>query len=152
MSDIEARLKRLEDIETARAMFHIYASTLDEPDAKTVAQLFAEKAVLHTPMGDFEGRDAIEEFYAMAFKADPSVKRHFIVNPRVARSTQGGAGTVRLQSDFLYLGRGDAQSIIGWGSYDDVVDTTGPEPVFLEKSISIHVGTDLASGWAKEVE
>jgi hypothetical protein len=149
MSDTEARLKRLEDIETARAMFNIYASTLDEPDAKTVSQLFAEDAVLHTPMGDFEGRDAIEEFYGMAFKADPSVKRHFIVNPRVVETSEG---SVRLASDFLYVGRGDATSIIGWGSYDDVVDVTGAEPVFREKTIVVHVGTDLASGWAKEAE
>jgi ketosteroid isomerase-like protein len=149
MSDIEARLKRLEDIEAARAMFNIYASTLDEPDAKTVGQLFAEDAVLRTPMGDFQGRDAIEEFFGMAFKADPSVKRHFIVNPRVIDASDG---TVRFHSDFLYVGRGDAQSIIGWGSYDDVVDTTGPEPVFREKTIAVHVGTDLASGWAMDTE
>lgn len=149
MSDIETRLKRLEDIEAARAMFNIYASTLDEPDAKTVAELFAEDAVLHTPMGDFQGRDAIEEFFGLAFKADPSVKRHFIVNPRVMETSPG---TVRLHSDFLYVGRGDAQSIIGWGSYDDVVDTSGSEPVFREKTIAVHVGTNLATGWAKEAE
>jgi uncharacterized protein (TIGR02246 family) len=147
MSDIESRLKRLEDIEEARAMFNIYAATLDEPDAKTVSALFAEDAVLHTPMGDFHGRDAIAEFFDMAFEADPSVKRHFIVNPRVMEAS---AGTVRLKSDFIYLGRGDAQSIIGWGSYDDVVDTSGPAPVFREKTIAIQVGTDLATGWPKE--
>ena len=146
MTDIEGRIKRLEDIERARGMFSIYASTLEDPDAKTAAQLFAEDAVLHTPMGDFEGRDAIEEFYGKAFSADPSVKNHFIVNPRVVETAEG---TVRLHSEFLYVGRGDAQSIIGWGTYDDVVDVTGPEPVFREKTIAIRVGTDLASGWAK---
>jgi hypothetical protein len=149
MSDIETRIKRLEDIENARAMFQIYASTLEEPDPKTAARLFAEDAVLHTPMGDFEGRDAIEGFYGAAFKADPSAKRHFIVNPRVVETSEE---TVRLQSDFVYVGRGDALSIIGWGTYDDVVDVSGPEPLFREKTIAVQVGTDLASGWAKEPE
>ena len=149
MSDIETRLKRLEDIEAARAMFNIYATTLDEPNAKTVGQLFAKDAKLHTPMGDFEGRNQIEEFFGMAFRADPSVKRHFIVNPRVMEASEG---KVRFHSDFLYVGRGDEQSIIGWGSYDDLIDITGPEPVFREKTIAVQVGTDLASGWAKEAE
>lgn len=144
---IEARLQRLEDIETARGMFHLYAETLDVPDARTVAALFTEDAVLHTPMGSFEGRASIEDFYEKAFAADPSVKRHFIVNPRVVGS---GDGAVRLQSYFFYTGRGDATSIIGWGTYDDVVDVTGAEPRFREKTIAVHVGTDLAKGWARE--
>lgn len=37
LSEIAARLQRLEDIETARGIFHLYAETLDVPDAKTVA-------------------------------------------------------------------------------------------------------------------
>lgn len=144
--DLEARLRRLEDIETARGMYQIYAETLDVPDAAAVAGLFADSAVLHTALGDFTGRPAIEEFYRKAFAADPSVKRHFVVNPRVVEATPG---TVRLASYFLFVGRGD-RSIIGWGTYDDVVDVSGPQPRFREKTIAVHVGTDLATGWASE--
>jgi SnoaL-like domain len=147
MEDLEARVRRLEDIEAARGMYHVYADTLDVPDATTVAALFADDAVLHTPVGDFEGRAAIEDFYGKAFAADTSEKRHFVVNPRVVET---GPSTVRLQSYFLYLGRGDAQSIIGWGTYDDVIDVSRPEPLFREKTIAVHVGTDLAQGWAKD--
>jgi 3-phenylpropionate/cinnamic acid dioxygenase small subunit len=103
--------------------------------------------VLHTPMGSFEGRAAIEDFYEKAFAADPSVKRHFIVNSRVVDSSDG---VVRLHSYFLYTGRGEGASIIGWGTYEDAVDVTGPEPRFKEKTIAVHVGTDLATGWAAE--
>jgi len=152
MTDIEelaARVRGLEDIEAARSMFHVYAETLDEPNAKTVAQLFTEEAVLHTPVGDFHGRKAIEDFYASAFEADTSVKQHLIVNPKVISAE---AGHVRLQSYFLYLGRGDDASIIGWGTYDDTVDVTGPEPLFQEKSIGIIVGTTLEAGWKKDAQ
>lgn len=149
INEIEARLRRLEDIESARNMHHLYAETLDEPNAKTVAPLFAEDAVLHTPMGDFEGRAAIEDFYAVAFEADPSVKRHLIVNPKVVTAEPG---LVRLQSYFVYVGRGDDASIIGWGTYDDTVDVSGPVPLFKEKTIEVHVGTTLDAGWAKETE
>lgn len=147
MNEMAARLQRLEDIETARGIFHLYASTLDEPDAKTVAELFTEDAVLGTPMGAYTGRDAIRDFYAVALGADPSIKRHFIVNAKVVDSSPG---SVRFQSYFIYTGRGDGASIIGWGTYDDVVDVTGPEPRFAAKTIEVHVGTDLATGWAKE--
>jgi hypothetical protein len=145
--DLEARVRRLEDIEAARGMYQVYAETLDVPDPKTVAALFTDDGVLHTPVGDFEGRPAIEDFYGKAFAADTSLKRHFIVNPRVVETRPG---TVRLQSYFLYTGRGDAQSIIGWGTYDDVIDVSGPGPLFREKTIAVDVGTDLAQGWAKD--
>jgi hypothetical protein len=144
LTALEARLTKLEDIEAARSVFHLYANTLDEPRADTVAALFTEDGVLHTPVGSFSGRDEVEKFYAGAFSADPSVKRHFIVNPK---ATWLSAGRVKLESYFLYTGRGDRTSIIGWGTYDDVVDVTGSEPRFVEKTISIHVGSDLATGW-----
>lgn len=146
MDELIARVRRLEDIEAARNMYHVYAETLDDPNAKTVAQLFAEDAVLHTPMGDFTGRQAIEDFYASAFEADTSLKQHLIVNPKVVSAEPG---RVRLQSYFLYLGRGDDASIIGWGTYDDTVDVTGPDPLFVEKTIGIIVGTTLDQGWKK---
>jgi ketosteroid isomerase-like protein len=152
MSDIDellARVSRLEDIEAARNMHHIYASTLDEPSAKTVAQLFAEDAVLNTPVGSFTGRQAIEDFYAAALAADTSLKQHLITDVKVASAEPG---RVRLQSYFLYLGRGDDDSVIGWGTYDDTVDVSGPEPVFVEKTIDIIVGTTLDAGWKKAAQ
>jgi ketosteroid isomerase-like protein len=145
--DLEARLRRLENIEVARGIYHTYAETLDVPDPKTVAALFTEDAVLHTIMGDFQGRAAIADFFGAGFAADTSVKRHFIVNPRVLEASPQ---TVRLRSYFFYVGRGDDQSIIGWGTYDDLVDVSGAEPLFQEKTITLHVGTDLAHGWAKD--
>jgi hypothetical protein len=144
LSALEERLTRLEDIETARSMFHLYADTLDVPRAETVTALFVDDGILHTPVGSFSGREEIEKFYAGAFASDPSIKRHFIVNPK---ATWLSPGRVRLESYFLYTGRGVGASIIGWGTYDDVVDVSGPEPRFVEKTIAIAVGTDLAAGW-----
>lgn len=147
LNELAARLQRLEDIEAARGIFQIYAEVLDIPDAATVTRLFAPDAALHTPVGDFVGVSAIEDFYSSAFASDTSVKRHFIVNPRVVDTAPG---QVRLESYFLYVGRADGASVIGWGTYDDLVDVSGPTPLFLEKTIAVHLGTDLATGWAKE--
>lgn len=149
LTEIESRLRRLEEIETARGMFQVYAETLDVPNAKAVAALFTDDAVLRTPMGDFTGREAIQGFFQMAFDGDSSVKRHFIANPRVVATSPG---SVSLESYFFYVGRGDTLSLIGWGTYSDVVDVSGAEPRFSEKTITMHVGTDLATGWVKDAQ
>ncbi|TWG96343.1 SnoaL-like protein [Nocardioides sp. J9] len=146
IEELAARLGRLEDVEAARGFFHTYAETLDVPDPATVAALFAVDGKLHTPMGSFEGRDAIEKFYGEAFAADTSLKRHFLAN---AKSESLEPGVVRLQSYFLYVGRGDDASIIGWGTYDDTIDVSGESPLFVEKTIEVHMGTTLDQGWAK---
>src|SRR4051794_1112531 len=108
-NDFEARLRRLEDIETARGIFHTYAHTLDEPHAGAVAALFTEDGILRVPGAEVAGRRAIEDFYETALAAEPSLKRHFIVNARVADTTPG---RVRFESYFFYVGRGDARSVI----------------------------------------
>jgi hypothetical protein len=138
------RLRRLEDIEAARGLFQTYARVLDTPDPTTVTALFTTDAVLTTALGVAEGHDEIRAFFARAFEAEPSIKRHFIVNPR---ATWQGEGRIRIESYFLYVGRGTDASIIGWGTYDDVIDVSGPEPLFASKVIDVHVGSDLATGW-----
>jgi hypothetical protein len=145
LDHLKMRLGRLEDLETARSIFHDYAAALDEPEPAAVSALFAEDAVLHTPMGSFTGRSEIEKFYREAFAADPSVKRHFIANPK---ATWIADGFVRLESYFLFVGRDAAASVVGWGTYEDQVDVSGEAPLFAAKAISVHVATDLSRGWA----
>jgi SnoaL-like domain len=138
------RLRRLEDVEAARGLFQTYAHVLDTPDPETVTALFTADAVLTTALGVAKGHDEIRAFFVRAFEKDPSIKRHFIVNPR---ATWLSEGRVRIESYFLYVGRGTGASIIGWGTYDDVIDVSGPEPLFAAKIIDVHVGSDLATGW-----
>lgn len=149
MTSIEAivdRLSRLEDIEEARGFFHTYAETLDVPVPATVAALFAPEGTLHTPVGSFTGRADIEKFYGEAFAADTSTKRHFITNPKAHWVSPG---VVRIESYFLFTGQGDDASIIGWGTYDDTIDVSGETPLFVEKTIAMHVGTTLSDGWPR---
>lgn len=138
------RVQRLEEVEAARGLFQAYAAALDTPRPETVAALFTGHGTLTTPKGVATGPDEIGTFFEAAFTRDPSVKRHFIVNPR---ATWLEAGRVRLESHFFFVGQGSA-SVIGWGTYDDVVDVTGAEPLFAAKTITMHVSTTLADGWA----
>lgn len=141
---LEERIARLEAIEAAKGFFYTYAETLDAPDPEAVAALFVEAGELKTPIGDFAGREAIKNFYAEAFAADTSLKRHFLANPRAEVLADGN---VRVESYFLYVGRGDG-SIIGWGTYDDVVSVADGDVRYVSKKIEIHMGTTLSEGWA----
>jgi len=144
LADLRERVRRLEAVEIARDHVHSYARSLDDPRSEAVTALFASDAVLVTPSRKIRGATEIREFYAAAFTADSSLKRHFIANVRTAWL---GDSRVRVQSQFLFTGRGTGRSVVGWGDYDDVVDVGGPAPLFAEKAITVEVSTDLATGW-----
>ncbi|KAA9148629.1 nuclear transport factor 2 family protein [Amycolatopsis acidicola] len=142
--NLEERVLRLEAAELARGLLNTYSHVLDDPRPETVAALFAEDAVLTTPSASVRGRAEIQAWYEKAFAADPSRKRHFLVHPRV---TWLGDFRVRVESSFLFTGRADRRSVIGWGDYDDVI-AVGGEPKFVRKDIVPSLATDLAAGWA----
>lgn len=139
------RLRRLEDMESARNHLHRYAETLDAPTPESVAELFAEDGVLHTGLGEFTGRAAIAAFYRDRLRADASEKRHFTVSPR---TTWIAPGVVEIASYFLFTARGDA-SVIGWGTYLDRLRVDGDAALFTAKTIEVHMGTDLTRGWTR---
>ncbi|WP_244928949.1 nuclear transport factor 2 family protein [Nocardioides sp. W7] len=143
--DLAARLVRLEECGRAADILHTFAASLDDPDLATVLPLFREDAVLVSPRRTARGRAEIASFFTEAWSADPSVKRHFVMSPRV---TWLGPGRVRLETYFTFIGRMPDSSVLGWGTYDDVVDVTGPEPRFAEVRMESHLRTDLDQGWA----
>ena len=78
---VEARLRRLEDLEAIRRLKHRYANYCDEgypPDA--LASLFTENAVWDGhALGRFEGREAIRKFFAGCSKT-VSFAVHHVTN------------------------------------------------------------------------
>jgi hypothetical protein len=143
--DQAARLTRLEECAAASNILHTFAAALDEPEMEKVLALFREDAVLSSPRREAVGHDEIRAFFTEAWAADPSEKRHFVMSPRV---TWLEPGRVRLEAYFYFIGRLPGSSVLGWGTYDDVVDVTGPEPRFARIRMESHLRTDLASGWA----
>ena len=143
--DLLHRLTRLEECSRASNLLHTFAASLDEPDLDTVLALFREDALLSSPRREARGHQEIGAFFADAWLADPSAKRHFVMTPRV---TWLSPGRVRLEAYFTFVGRMPDSSVLGWGTYDDLVDVTGPEPQFAEVRMESHLRTDLAQGWA----
>jgi len=144
LADLQDRLRRLEQIEQARNFLHTYAQTQDVPDPEKAAGLFREDGTLTTSRGVVHGREAIAELFATVMAADKSEKRHYIVNPH---TTWLEDGLVRIQSYFLFVGRGEDMSRIGWGQYDDTIDVSGERPCFAAKTIDLEVKTSLVEGW-----
>ncbi|GAA3983273.1 nuclear transport factor 2 family protein [Thermobifida alba] len=144
VEDLLNRVRRLEEMETARNHLHRYAETLDDPTPEAVAALFTEDGVLRTRRGDAVGRRGIAEFYRRLLQLDPAEKRHFITSPK---TTWLAPGLVEVSSYFLFTGRGADRSAIGWGTYLDRIRVTGDEALIAEKTITMHVGTDLDAGW-----
>ncbi|GAA4057658.1 nuclear transport factor 2 family protein [Actinomadura miaoliensis] len=145
------RVRRLEETEAARNHLHRYAEALDDPVPEAVAALFTEDGALHTRLGGrpgrtMAGREAIAAFYRERGAADPAEKRHFIVSPR---TTWVEPGVVEIASYFLFTARADDASVIGWGTYRDRLRVDGDTALFTDKIIDLHVGTDLAQGWAR---
>ncbi|MFD0688618.1 nuclear transport factor 2 family protein [Actinomadura fibrosa] len=145
LDDLLRRLRRLEDMEAARNHLHRYAAALDTPAPDSIAALFTEDGVLRTRLGEFTGREAIAGFYRDRLAADPSEKRHFITSPR---TTWAAPGVVEIASYFLFTARAGT-SVLGWGTYLDRLRIQAGAPLFTEKTIEIHMGTDLAKGWAR---
>jgi hypothetical protein len=144
LETLEVQVQRLTQCQAAANILHTYAATLDEPEVAAVLRLFAEDAVLETPGSTAAGHEEIGAFFRKAWAADPSAKRHFITSPRV---TWLEPGLVRLEAYFYWIGRAPGESVLGWGTYDDTVDVTGPIPRFARMRIESHLRTDLASGW-----
>lgn len=140
-----ARLQALEDAEAARNHLHAYAAALDAPTPAGLAALFTPDGVLHVGTDAHRGHDAVAEFYRSRTAADPSEKRHFITSPRT-RSL--GPGVVEVASYFLWTARADARSVLGWGTYLDEVRVVDGVARFAAKTITPHLVTDLAAGWA----
>jgi hypothetical protein len=144
MSDLEARLERLETMEADRAASWRYAVAIDTVDFELLADAFTADAVLTTRRGSRQGREAVVDYYRTAL-ADPVARKHFLTNQNV---TWLAVGEARLESYFIYTFAGEDTSVLGWGNYVDLVRVEDGVGRIAEKTISVDVSADSRLGWA----
>lgn len=143
--DLLTRVARLERIEQGKVAGARYARACDAKDLDALrGDVFAADAVLRTPTAEYRGIDQVMAFYATAFEREPGTRRHFIVN-QIAEVQPDGA--VVVDAYFFFLSA-DATSVIGWGSYRDVVVVGDGGARIADKTITVDVKTDLDRGWA----
>jgi hypothetical protein len=116
MSDLEARIERLEAVEGVRELVWRYASTVDRlGPIDELAHVFTEDAVMINP-DRHEGRGAILDYYGRVLGGF-DFARHHIVNSTV---TIEGPGRARHRSYFLAFIRKRGDELVVFGDYDDV--------------------------------
>lgn len=92
---IEARLRRLEDLQEINQLFIDYGEHLDAGDFASYAQLFAEDGeVLLGPMGRAKGRDEIEALMTAALADQVGTTFHIVSSPRISLDGDTATSTV----------------------------------------------------------
>jgi uncharacterized protein (TIGR02246 family) len=121
---VDARLRRLEDVEQIRQLFVDYARVLDQKDFGAYAALFAEdgefiagpqrakgrasiRALVQAMLGDLLGAEAGQDF-------------HVVANPQVEMDADD-ADRARARLTWLYVVRGQdgAPALSKLGHYED---------------------------------
>src|SRR5436190_7493114 len=133
-SDLEARVKRLEDIEGVWQLFMDYRCLLDARDYAAYSQLFVENGEWLGNLGEARGPAEIEALLERTLEryADDSTRTHHLVcNPVV--QVDGDRATA--QSTWVYLTRdeNDRPELSLLGHYDDVLTRDGERWKFLRR-------------------
>jgi uncharacterized protein (TIGR02246 family) len=92
---IEARLRRLEDLQAINQLFIDYGEHLDAGDFDAYADLFAEDGeVLLGPMGRAAGRAEIRALMTKALSAGMGTTYHIVSSPRISLDGDTATATV----------------------------------------------------------
>lgn len=94
-ADLEARLRRLEDLSAIHQLFVDYGHHLDAGDFAAYADLFAEDGeVLLGPLGRAKGRDAIKTLMSRTLDGQQGTSYHLITSPMVVLDGDQASSTV----------------------------------------------------------
>jgi uncharacterized protein (TIGR02246 family) len=121
LTELAARVQRLEDREAIHGLFMRYRECLDEKDFSGYASLFAEEGEFVAAVGTAKGRAGIQEFVdgmrGTLLTAVAGNDLHIVVNPEI--SVDGDRATAR--STWIYLVRGDddGPTLSKVGHYED---------------------------------
>ena len=145
---LEARVRTVEDTDAIRNLKARYAELCDDsynPDG--IAALFVEDAVWESgPLGRFEGRDAIREFFLGASKIFPFAI-HYSLNSQIEVS--GDTAKARWYL-FMPCTVGDGDRAMWRAGIDDeeYVRVNG-QWMFKNKKSTGVFNTPFDAGWAK---
>jgi SnoaL-like domain len=157
MSDLEARIQRLEDVQAIQDLKMDYAKLCDEGyDADGIVALFASEEDVEwvsDVFGTHEGRDGIHQWFD---NVDEEIRwaLHFMVNPVIEVADDGRTATGRFY--LLELATmsspdgGDPDPVILTGKYaDDFVKEDGRWR-FKRIEINFEQVSNLDQGWVKQ--
>lgn len=143
---LEARIRRLEDLESIRCLLARYCKALDARDDKMMESLFCQEAQLSViPWSlNISGRPAIMEFFRQYFGSDWKSPYHHYTNEQIEAEGDG-------YRSFCYfhetIERG-TDSIVGWGTWEDVFALEDGQWKLKQRVVTILALTPIDKGWA----
>lgn len=157
MSDLEARVQRLEDVQAIQNLKMAYAKLCDEGyDADGIVALFATGEYVEwvsDVFGTHEGRDGIHAWFE---NVDEEIRwaLHFMINPVIEVADDGRTAKGRFY--LLELATmsspdgGDPDPVIMTGKYsDDFVKEDG-QWRFKRIEVNFEQVSNLDQGWVKQ--
>ena len=149
LEELESRVRTLEDTDAIRNLKARYAELCDDDyNPEGIAALFAEDAVWEGgPLGRFEGRDAIREFFRGASKIF-TFAIHYSLNPQI--EVTGDTARARWYL-FMPCTVSDGNRAMWRAGIDDeeYVRVNGRWMFKSKKSTGVF-STPFDSGWAKD--
>jgi uncharacterized protein (TIGR02246 family) len=118
---VEARLRRLEDLEEIRRLFQEYRRALDERDFDAYTSLFTEDGVFVTHTRSYRGHSEIREMLSQLPGGGRSI--HLVANPVV--DLDGDRATAEVTWAFIAPGADDTPVLRMLGRYRDELRREG---------------------------
>lgn len=109
MTDLEARITRLEDIEAIKALKHQYLNACDAKEPDLVRSCFVADAIIDAgPMGTYDSADAFIDLFKQAGCHPHIVDMHHGANPEIDITSDTDATAV--WALYFYTMNTDAQT------------------------------------------
>ncbi|HVV30855.1 MAG TPA: nuclear transport factor 2 family protein [Mycobacteriales bacterium] len=120
MADLEARLRRLEDLQEIGQLFVDYGRHLDRGDFDSYAALFAEDGeVLLGPMGRAQGRTNIQKLMQDALGEHVGESVHVISSPQI--TLDGDRATAEVMWSVVHRTTDGTPALTAVGHHKDVL-------------------------------
>ena len=151
-SDLESRIKVLEDIEEIKRLKRRYCALCDDSyDADALAELFTEDAVWDGgDRGKNQGREQIRSFFKAAPRRLPFAI-HMVTNPIIEVHGDTANGTWYLfQPCTFAAGEGNPERAV-WGAarYDEEYVRQDGQWKFQNLKLTSHFWTPFDQGWVE---
>lgn len=150
--DLEARVRRLEDIEAIKQLKAQYCAACDDGyDADRLAALFTEDAIWDggRTFGVVEGREAIRKHFRGASKR-LTIARHQVMNPIIEIDGDEASGHWLLFQPCTSAGADGEQAVWLAATYADRYARSGDGWLIARTDIEVAFFTPYDRGWVEQ--
>jgi len=146
--ELEARIRRLQDIEAIKKLKATFAYLIDTGDWQGVANLFTEEAVLDSgPLGHCEGRAEIAKFFRDDIPQTFSFTVHMYHNPVIEVKGDKATGEWYYKVPATHASTNRALWIVG--KYEEEYTKVEGEWKFKAFASKSYFVTPYDEGWVK---